>query len=70
MVYQKTWLKLDDGIEIADTEYQSADWKKSRRMIIVRQEISKRPKASGKQLRLFENEELYRIIDTLVLLRT
>ena len=60
LAYQKTWLRLDDGIEIADTEYQSPDWDKPRRMIIVRQEISKRPKAAGKQLRLFENEELYK----------
>ncbi|NOX64995.1 MAG: transposase [Chlorobi bacterium] len=60
LAYQKTWLRLDDGIEIADTEYQSPDWEKARRMIIVRQEISKRPNATGKQLRLFENEELYK----------
>ncbi len=60
LAYQKTWLKLDDGIEIADTEYQATDWENPRRMIIVRQEITKRPKASGKQLRLFENEELYK----------
>jgi len=60
LAYQKTWLRLDEGIEIADTSYQSADWKKPRRMIIVRQEINKRPKASGKQLRLFENEEYYK----------
>ena len=60
LAYQKTWMKLGDGIEIADTEYQSPDWEKARRMIIVRQEISKRPKAAGKQLRLFENEESYK----------
>ncbi len=60
LAYQKTWLRLGDGIEIADTEYQAMDWENPRRMIIVRQEIKLRPKASGKQLRLFENEELYK----------
>jgi hypothetical protein len=29
-------------------------------MVMVRQEIDKRPKASGKQLRLFENEAIYK----------
>jgi len=56
----KTWLKLDEGIEIADTTYQGADWQKPRRMIMVRQEIDKRPKAAGKQLRLFEEEGIYK----------
>lgn len=57
---QKTYLKLDDGIEISDTMYQSPEWEKPRRMIIVRQEISLRPKSTGKQLRLFGEEEVYK----------
>lgn len=56
---EKTYLRLDDGIEISDTMYQSPEWEKPRRMIIVRQEISLRPKATGKQLRLF-GEEVYK----------
>jgi hypothetical protein len=60
LAYQQTWLKLDEGIEIADVFYQSPEWDKPRRMVMVRQEIDKRPKASGKQLRLFENEAIYK----------
>ena len=55
----KTYLKVDDGIEITETMYQAPGWKHARRIIIVRQEIRQRPKASGKQLRLFGEEEMY-----------
>jgi len=57
---EKTYLRIDDGIEISDSIYQSAEWEKPRRMIIVRQEISLRPKSTGKQLRLFGEEEVYK----------
>jgi len=60
MATQKTWLKLGDGIEIAETTYQAEDWEKARRMIMIRQEIEKRPKAAGRQLRLFEDEYIYK----------
>ena len=56
---QKLWLKLDDGIEISETEYQSSNGSKARRMVIVRQKIQDRPKATGKQLRLFHDSEIY-----------
>jgi hypothetical protein len=56
----KTWLKLDDGLEIAETTYQAQDWDEPRRLIMVRQEINKRPKAVGKQLRLFEEEGIFK----------
>jgi len=56
---QKTWLTLDDGIQIAETTYQAHNWKYPRRLVMVRQQISKRPKAAGKQLRLFEDEGIY-----------
>lgn len=54
---QSTWLRLEDGIEICDFEYQSPLWEKPRRIITVRQKVSKRPKAAGKILSLFENHE-------------
>lgn len=67
IITQKIWLKVADGIEIADTTLQSNGWEKERRMIIVRQEIEKRPKACGKQIelvdqtiRLFEDENIYK----------
>lgn len=57
---ERTYWRLDDGIEISDTMYQSPDWEKPRRMIIIRQEINLRPKSTGKQLRLFGEEEVYK----------
>ncbi|AYD46706.1 IS1380 family transposase [Arachidicoccus soli] len=55
---QKTWLQLDNGIEICATHYQSPMWDAPRRLIIVRQEIAERPKATGKTLRLFEDDDI------------
>lgn len=60
LALQKNYLNLDEGIEITETMYKSPDWEKARRVIIVRQEISSRPNATGKQLRLFGEEELYK----------
>jgi len=57
---QAHWILLDTGIEICEQEYQSGVWKKSRRMVIVRQKIKERPNAPGKQLRLFSEEEVHR----------
>ena len=53
---QKIWLILDNGIEISEFQYKAQDWGNSRRMIAVRQKIKERPKAVGKQLKLFEEE--------------
>ena len=57
LAFQRNWWRLGDGIEIAETLYQSPEWAKPRRLIMVRQEILKRPHAAGKQLRLFEEME-------------
>jgi hypothetical protein len=53
------WLREDKGIDIGETEYGGIDSRKKRRMIIVRQHIQERPKASGKQLRLFQDSGFY-----------
>lgn len=55
---QKVWVQLDDRIEIAQSDYQSHTWDETRRLIMVRQKVSKRPKATGKVLRLFEDDEI------------
>ena len=55
----KIWLKLDEGIEIAETDYLAEGWELPRRMIMVRQQIDKRPKAAGRQLKLFEETGIY-----------
>jgi len=58
---QRSWFRLDEGIEIAETMYKSPFWEKPRRLIIVRREVpvnqSKEP--IGKQLTLFKKGELY-----------
>lgn len=55
----KNWWTLSDGLQIAETTYQSDTWENPRRLIIVRQHIQKRPKATGKQLKLFKEEGIY-----------
>jgi len=52
----RTWLYLAEGVEIAENIFHSPDWKKSRRIIIVRQKIDKRPNATGKKVTLFGEE--------------
>jgi hypothetical protein len=53
---QKGWIKIVEGIEITEFTYQGEEWSKPRRMIAVRQKVSKRPQACGKQLRLFVDD--------------
>jgi hypothetical protein len=52
---RKTWLRIENGIEITEFEYQTDGWKNPRRMIAVRQKIATRPQATGKQLSLFKD---------------
>lgn len=53
-----SWVLLDTGIEICEQMYTSDSWSKQRRIVIVRQKIKDRPKATGKQLSLFPEEEI------------
>lgn len=57
---EKRWIKLDSGIEIAQTEYQSPLWDKPRRLVMVRQFVPERPRATGKSLKLFEDDGMYK----------
>ncbi len=54
----KKWLTIAEGIEITEFNYQTPQWDKPRRMIAVRQKITERPAATGKQLSLFEEDEM------------
>jgi hypothetical protein len=60
LAQQTTWLAVDKGIEIGETWYHHPEWEKARRVVMVRQQIDKRPKATGKQLRLFGDEGIYK----------
>ena len=44
-------------MEISETTYQANGWEKARRIVMVRQEIEKRPKAAGKQIKQLELDE-------------
>ena len=55
----RAWMKIDKGVEIGEFAYQASDWSIPRRMIVVRQKITERPKAVGKQLSLFDDEINY-----------
>lgn len=57
---QQKWFNLDDGVEICSKTYQAQSWDKARRIVIVRQKINRRPKATGKTLSLFPEDELHR----------
>lgn len=54
---QAKWTEVADGIHIAESTYQAQDWKKPRRIIMVRQEIDKRPKAAGKKIKKIKNSK-------------
>lgn len=54
------WIKLKDGMEIAEFDYQSPEWKKPRRMVAVRKNIEVLTKATGKLLLFDEPVGKYR----------
>jgi hypothetical protein len=61
MIYDNTsWIILDEGIEICERFFQSEAWETPRRIVMVRQRIKDRPNATGKQLKLFLEEEIYK----------
>lgn len=51
---------METGIEICEQTHKSDSWNKERRIVIVRQKIKDRPNATGKQLKLFAEEEHYK----------
>lgn len=54
----KTWDRVDINIEIAEFQFRHLNWDKDRRYIIVRQEVTvEKPKPTGRQLKLFEEDE-------------
>lgn len=53
------WTQVDEGIEVSEFTYSHLpeNWGGERRYVVVRQEIKKRPKATGKQLSIFKEED-------------
>lgn len=48
------WEEVSGGIWVSEFKYMPDGWGEKRRYIVVRQDITKREKAMGKQLKLFE----------------
>ena len=44
------WLNIGPGIDVTEFAYQGQQWLKARRLVIVRQEIKRRPDAHGREL--------------------
>ena len=59
LTHERRWVQIANGLEISETTYQADGWTEPKRIVMVRQEIEKRPKAAGKQvkqLEFFEDE--------------
>jgi hypothetical protein len=54
----KNWVAIGQGVWIAEIEYKAEKWSKPRRVVVIKQDIQLRPKATGKKLKLF-NDDLY-----------
>jgi len=50
MAAPQRWLEIGEGVSVAEVEYEGIYWSKPRRLVMVRQEIARRPKALGKEL--------------------
>ena len=62
LVRGRIWTEVADGVEISETTYRAQSWDSPRRIVMVRQEVGKRPLAAGKQVRqlyLFEDQTEY-----------
>jgi len=55
----KTWKAIGYGIWISEMEYKATKWEQTRRVVVVRQSVEVRPKATGKKLKLFDDKEFY-----------
>lgn len=51
IIRHKAWTQVTEGIDVAETYYQADSWSRPERLIIVRQECSKRKKAVGKLIK-------------------
>lgn len=54
LTHERKWVEVTDGLEISESTYKADCWEKPRRIVMVRQEVEKRPKAAGKQVRQLE----------------
>jgi len=55
----KAWNAIGSGIWISEIVYKAVKWEKERRVVVVRQSIAMRPEATGKKLKLFDDDPYY-----------
>ena len=53
----REWKELQPGLEVAHITAALSTWPKSRRLVVIRQHVPTRPKATGKQPLLFQDLE-------------
>jgi hypothetical protein len=46
----RPWTTVAEGVDVAELEYHPLYWKKPRRMVVIRQQLKRRPDAMGKPL--------------------
>jgi hypothetical protein len=54
------WRELDKGLAVGEATIALSTWKRARRLIVIRQHVPTRPKATGKQPMLFRDMEEHR----------
>jgi len=52
LLEKHNWVELSEGVEVTSVLHRAPSWDKERRIILVRQNVDVRPRATGKQLRL------------------
>lgn len=55
----KQWNHFENNFSIAEFEYKAKGWDKPRRIVVTRQSIALNPKATGKKLKLFNDDSYY-----------
>jgi hypothetical protein len=53
------WINVAEGIDIKEAPFKARSWDAPRRVVMVRQEVRRRPKAAGRQLTLFDTDPYY-----------
>lgn len=61
----KDWRAFGPGLEVGETTYQAFEWKRPRRLVLVRELISERPDARGRKLIDVPGYTFHAIVTTL-----
>lgn len=46
----RDWRRIGPGLEVGELQYETPGWKRTRRLVVVREEIEERPEARGRKL--------------------